>query len=135
MIMKNFTRLARQWLWLAIVLVVVTANFSFAPTAIAQSNAPQLTVVGAAVSVREGPGMTYPAITYLLHDAQATVIGYDADSDWWQVELSDGTTGWANGRKLSMRTPGWPWHGRSRPANSRYRRIGKPCCKCKCTDR
>jgi len=87
-------------------LAVIAIGFSFAPIATAQSGASQLTVVGAAVGVREGPSMTYPAITYLLHDAQVTVIGYDAASDWWQVELSDGTTGWVNGRAYYVSVSG-----------------------------
>jgi len=104
--MKNFTRLTYKWFWLAIVLAVVAVGFTSAPTATAQSNVPQLTVVGAAVSVREGPGMTYPAIAYLRQNEQATVISYDVDGDWWQVELSDGATGWVSGRAYYVSVTG-----------------------------
>jgi uncharacterized protein YraI len=87
-------------------LAIITVGFSFAPTATAQSNIPQLTVVGAAVSVREGPGMTYPAITYLLQEEQVTVMGYDAANNWWQVELPDGTAGWVSGRAYYVSVTG-----------------------------
>jgi uncharacterized protein YraI len=104
--MKNFTRSINKWLGLVVLLAVVIVGFSIAPTATAQSNAPQLTVVGAAVSVREGPGMTYPAIEYLLQGEQVTVIGYDAANNWWQVKLADGTSGWVSGREYYVSVSG-----------------------------
>ncbi len=103
--MESYTKLAHKWLWKALFLAI-TITFTFFPTATAQSDDPQLTVVGAAVSVRQGPGMTYPALEYLLESAQVPVIGYDASSNWWQVELPDGTSGWVNGRAYYVSVTG-----------------------------
>jgi hypothetical protein len=99
MMMKNFVILTRKWLWLTVVLVLLLVGSGFVSEAMAQDdNAPQLTVVSPVLSVRTGPDMTYEVIDYLMQGEQVTAIGYDAASDWWQVELPDGRSGWVNGR-------------------------------------
>ena len=70
----------------------------FTPAATAQEGEErQLTIVAAALNVRQGPTITEPAFTYLLQGDQVTVVAYDAVRDWWQVRLTSGETGWISG--------------------------------------
>jgi uncharacterized protein YraI len=79
-------------------LVLLIALTTFVPNAVAQGDdSPRLTVVAPALNVRSGPAVTYPAFDILLQGEQVTVIGYDAASGWWQVQLPEATTGWVSG--------------------------------------
>ncbi len=67
-------------------------------TAAAQGNeAKSLAIVAPALNVRSGPGVSYPAFDILVQGERVAVIGYDENSDWWQVELADGKSGWVSG--------------------------------------
>jgi dipeptidyl aminopeptidase/acylaminoacyl peptidase len=93
-----FPTLTACCLWVALLLVILLVRTVFAPSAAAQGNdRPQLTVVAQALNVRDGPGITYPAFDILLQGDEVSVIGYDPASDWWQVQLPDGDTGWVSG--------------------------------------
>ncbi len=86
----------RVWILVALLMMFLTAVL--VPTAAAQGEGDmQLTVVAPALNVRTGPNIAFPATGYLLESDQVTVIDYDAASDWWQVQLPDGTTGWISG--------------------------------------
>ncbi|MFW6042507.1 MAG: exo-alpha-sialidase [Chloroflexota bacterium] len=56
---------------------------------------PVLRPAGGEINVRSGPGLNYPAIGSLDRDETARVIGRAAYVEFWQVELADGTSGWA----------------------------------------
>jgi uncharacterized protein YraI len=104
---KNNTLRINRWLWLTITITLLIVGIAFVPAAAAQnSDAPQLIVVAAVVSVREGPDMTYPAIDYLWQGEQVTAIGYDAAGDWWEVALPSGESGWVNGWKSYVSVSG-----------------------------
>ena len=78
------------------------------PTAAAQGeDQPQLTVVAQALNVRSGPGVSYPAINVLQQGNQVAVVGYDATTDWWQVQLPDGNTGWVSGGPAYVSVSAW----------------------------
>jgi hypothetical protein len=105
--MKNFVTSVYQRLWLTMILTIIIAGFGVVADAAAQSNdAPQITVIAAVVGAREGPGVTYPVITYLLQNQQVTATGYDAASNWWQVTLPDGKTGWVSGQSYYVSVTG-----------------------------
>jgi uncharacterized protein YraI len=109
MMMKNFVTLTRKWLWLIMALVLLLIGPGFVSGAMAQGdNAPQLTVVSPVLSVRTGPDMTYEVIDYLRQGERVTAIGYDVDSDWWQVELPDGNSGWVSGKSYYVSVEGDP---------------------------
>ncbi len=99
--MRNFIimpTLTPRCLWMAVLLVILLVGGVFVPSTAAQGNdSPQLTVVAQALNVRDGPGITYPAFDILLQGDEVSVIGYDPASDWWQVQLPDGNTGWVSG--------------------------------------
>jgi TolB protein len=85
-------------LWVIVSLIILLVVSSFAPSAAAQgSDSPQLTVVAEALNVRDGPGVAYPAFDILVQGDEVSVIGYEPVSDWWQVQLPDGSIGWVSG--------------------------------------
>jgi dipeptidyl aminopeptidase/acylaminoacyl peptidase/uncharacterized protein YraI len=87
-----------RYLGMALLLITLLILNVFAPSAAAQGNdSPQLTVVAQALNVRDGPGVAYPAFDILMQGDEVPVIGYDPASDWWQVQLSDGSIGWVSG--------------------------------------
>ena len=88
-----------NWLlWLMLLTVLFLTGITFTPAATAQKgDNGQLTVVAAALNVRNGPGLTHPAFTFLRQGDQVSIISYDAANDWWQVQLPDGKLGWVSG--------------------------------------
>ncbi len=67
---------------------------------------PRLVVVVQALSVRTGPGVTYPATGYLNQGDEVVVVGRHTDSGWWQVRLADDDTGWVSGGSAYVRATG-----------------------------
>ncbi len=96
--MRDFTTLSIvQRLWFAVLLALL-ASVSFIPTTAAQGeDQPQLTVVAQALNVRGGPGVDYPAVTVLSQGDRMAIVGYDATTNWWQVQLPNGNSGWVSG--------------------------------------
>ncbi len=84
-------------IWLALLLGLLAVGTILPSKTAAQGEATtRLTIVAPALNVRSGPGLTYPAVNVLPQGDQVAVIGYDAASDWWQIQLADGNTGWVN---------------------------------------
>jgi uncharacterized protein YraI len=84
--------------WTLVLVVVLAGVLTFAPHAAAREpDSAQLTVVAAAINVRSGPDVTYPAVAVLNRADEVPVIGRDTATGWWQVQLSDGRTGWVTG--------------------------------------
>lgn len=46
------------------------------------------------LNVRSGPGTNYSVIAGLSADSRVPIVGRNANSEWWQVELQSGSTGW-----------------------------------------
>ncbi len=59
------------------------------------ANPPQLVAPGA-VNIRAGPGLSYEVIGRLNPNTVMPIIGRNADVSWWQIEITDGTTGWVS---------------------------------------
>lgn len=86
------SKFLKLWLLLAMLLL---AGFVVVPGAAAQTETqPTLTVIVPALNVRAGPGSSYAPVDFMMRGDEATIIGRDAASGWWQVRFIDGTTGW-----------------------------------------
>lgn len=84
---------------LIVLLFLLTVAGIFAPEAAAQDgvNNDTLTVVAPALNARSGPAISYPVLDILAQGQQVAVVNYNAASDWWQVRLPGGGTGWVSG--------------------------------------
>ena len=90
--MTTKTKVLITTVFVALVLLAVTP---FAPAAAAQENSGlTLSVTIPALNVRSGPGSSYIPVDFMVQGEQATIIGQDATSGWYQVQFIDGTTGW-----------------------------------------
>jgi uncharacterized protein YraI len=95
---KSIQTFTNPLLLLMLSTALLLVGIIFVPSVTAQEgDNGQLTVVVAALNVRSGPGITHPAFTFLRQGDRVSVIGYDADADWWQVRLFDGRLGWVSG--------------------------------------
>jgi hypothetical protein len=54
-------------------------------------------VASSPLNVRSGPGTAYPIVGALNVGEQAEILAKNPQSDWWQVTLPDGATGWVLG--------------------------------------
>jgi TolB protein len=87
----------RALLTIVLLTWLVAGIFLAVPVAAQSSGVPQLTVVSRALNLREGPGTNYTVIKVLKQGEQASIIGRNAASSWWQVRLANATTGWVSG--------------------------------------
>ncbi len=102
--MNNSLTNQQHRLYLARILLCVAAAL-FGPMAAAQIAMAQedvdtqLTVVAPALNVRTGPDVSFPSTGYLLQGDVVSVLAYDAEADWWQIEMpeTDSTIGWISG--------------------------------------
>ncbi|MBZ0287224.1 MAG: SH3 domain-containing protein [Anaerolineae bacterium] len=58
------------------------------------------------MSVRGGPGSSYPVVGTLEANDQLEITGISEDGSWYQVELSDGTPGWLASSSAVVTTVG-----------------------------
>jgi dipeptidyl aminopeptidase/acylaminoacyl peptidase len=58
---------------------------------------PRLQVIVAALNVRSGPGVSYPAMDLLWQGDEVALVGHHATTGWWQVRLPDEQVGWVTG--------------------------------------
>ncbi len=65
-------------------------------TPIPPATATPILVTAEMVNVRSGPGTNYPLIGTLSPNNPAKVLGRNAPSTWWQIQLSDGQMGWVS---------------------------------------
>ena len=56
-----------------------------------------MVVASNALNVRSGPGTAYPIVGALNAGEQADILAKNPESDWWQVTLPNGQTGWVLG--------------------------------------
>jgi TolB protein len=79
-------------------LVILLAGVAVVPTAAAQDGGPpQLTVLAPALNIRSGPDVSYPPFETLSQGRTVGIIGYNAQTGWWQVVSSYGSPGWVSG--------------------------------------
>jgi dipeptidyl aminopeptidase/acylaminoacyl peptidase len=84
--------------WVAVLLAVVFIGGMLTTAVNAQeSDIPQLTVVAPALNVRSGPDLSYPAFETLPQGRIMGVIGYNAETGWWQIVSTFGSPGWVSG--------------------------------------
>ncbi len=81
---------------LLLILLLIGLTLTQLP-AVAQTEAETLTVAAPALNVRSGPGIANGSIGFVLAGEVLDIVSYDAATDWWQVRLSDGRTGWISG--------------------------------------
>lgn len=95
--MKSKITIIKLRLWWPLLLALV-AGIIFASGAAAQSeDTPTLTVLVAALNVRSGPDVSYPAFDTLTQGTTRGIIGYNAETGWWQVVSRFGSPGWVSG--------------------------------------
>lgn len=65
------------------------------------------TVTTGRLNVRSIPNPYTGAIIHTVSNRDVfPVVGRNANSSWWQIRLTDGRTGWVNGRYLTVSNPG-----------------------------
>ncbi len=62
-------------------------------------------VTGSRVNIRSGPGTGNGVVTQAVYGDEAEPLS-DTGSDWIEIRMSDGTTGWIFGSFLSDNAPG-----------------------------
>lgn len=94
-------------LWLIVLLALCIAGMTFVLDVAAQGNeSPSLSVIVEALNVRSGPGVTYPALDFLVQGDEVAMIGRHSPSGWWQVQVEDGSTGWVSGGTAYVQVSG-----------------------------
>lgn len=76
-----------------------TATATALPTETATATPlPQVRIVFSSASVRNGPGVIYETVAYMLEGETAVVIGRNQTADlWYNIILDNGTRGWVAG--------------------------------------
>jgi len=54
----------------------------------------RVSTVQDAVNMREGPGVTFPAIVGVTNNTDVVILAANEDRTWYNVRLEDGTEGW-----------------------------------------
>lgn len=54
------------------------------------------------VNIREGPGVSYRAITALQPGTDVEVLGTSSDSAWYNILMEDGSQGWVSSRLIYL---------------------------------
>jgi dipeptidyl aminopeptidase/acylaminoacyl peptidase len=99
-------RIAPIWL-LALAVLLWVVGVSGAHEAAAQaSDSATLTVVAEAINVRSGPGVGYSVVSGLVRGDVVPIVGQDAGSGWWLVQLPDGQSGWVTSGSAYVRISG-----------------------------
>jgi TolB protein len=94
----NYPKLTQRRLWVVALLVFLIIGAGGSPDAAAQGGeASELTIIAPALNVRSGPGLAHPVVGLLAQGDQVPLIDHDAATNWWQVQLPDGRTGWVSG--------------------------------------
>lgn len=90
--------------------LVMSNSEASAPTEAALANPPQPAaqqssqaqlVAPGSVNIRSGPGVDYDIIGTLNANTTMPIIGRNLDSSWWQIKITDGTTGWVSNSVVS----------------------------------
>ncbi len=57
------------------------------------------------LTLREGPGIGFDSVGYILRSSTVQLIGRNSSSFWIKVRLQDGSEGWASSKYLNSATP------------------------------
>jgi hypothetical protein len=63
-------------------------------SAAAQSGVESELLAPGTVNIRSGPGVNYPVIGALNANTPVRIVGRNADTSWWQIEITPGSIGW-----------------------------------------
>lgn len=66
---------------------------------------PIITIKGARVNIRSGPGTNYPVIQTLDQNETAPATGFNSGQTWVQIKLPNGTTGWVSADLVDIDNP------------------------------
>lgn len=66
---------------------------------------PIVTIIGARVNIRSGPGTNYPVIQTLDRNDTAPATGFNSGQTWVQIELPDSTPGWVSTSLVDIDNP------------------------------
>jgi len=66
---------------------------------------PIITITGARVNIRSGPGTNYPVIQTLDRNDTAPATGFNSGQTWVQIELPDRTLGWVSADLVDIDNP------------------------------
>jgi len=89
--------------WLLMLTLVLASGLALVPAASAQETAiPTLTVLTETAVVRSGPGTHYPAFDSFEQGEPRGIIGYNAETGWWQVISTFASPGWINGNDVAV---------------------------------
>lgn len=95
--LMTFPTLTKYRRWLILLLALLVIGTSIAATVDAQENSPAtLMVVAETLAIRSGPDAGYPAFETLVQGDTKTIIGYNAETGWWQVASMYGSPGWVS---------------------------------------
>lgn len=75
------------------------------PPPAAQTNEPQLMAPGS-VNIRSGPGLNYNVIGTLNANTAMPIVGRNADSSWWQINMPNDVRGWVAGTVVNASNAG-----------------------------
>lgn len=88
---------------------LLTANVSIGSLPFADSPAapepPVPVAPGAVLSLRSGPGFSYPVTGSVYQGLQVTAVGRNAANSWLKVQLSDGQQGWIQSFYVQLHIP------------------------------
>ena len=101
--LMTFPTLTKYRRWLILLLALLVIGTSTAATVDAQENNPAiLTVVAPTLAIRSGPDAGYPAFETLVQGDTKGIIGYNAETGWWQVVSMYGSPGWVSGDEADV---------------------------------
>ena len=83
----------------------VVTNAVVTETATAEPQIQMWYVTGSRVNIRSGPSTSNGIVTQAVYGDEAEPLTSTA-SDWIEIRMSDGTTGWIFGRFLDDNLPG-----------------------------
>ena len=93
--------------WVNVSLITPSVSISSLPVADspAEPEPPVPVAPGAVLSLRSGPGASYPVTGSVYQGLQVNAIGRNADSTWLKVRLSDGQEGWIGAQYVQLSIP------------------------------
>lgn len=88
---------------------LITPSVSISSLPLADSPAapepPVPVAPGAVLSLRSGPGFSYPVTGSVYQGLQVNAVGRNANSTWIKVQLSDGQQGWIGAQYVQLSIP------------------------------
>lgn len=92
----------RLWLILGPVLVALSLALGWSSASAQEEGVPQLTVAAERLEIRSGPDPSYPPFETLVQGTTMGIIGYNAETGWWQIVSTFGSPGWVSGDEADV---------------------------------